>query len=178
MSHIIKTYKALRGIPFLSFLLAALCLNGQGADKPVNLLFMLVDDQRNDTLGCTGHPVIQTPNIDRLAAQGIRFENAFVNSSICMASRATIFTGLTETSHGFTSTGAPPNNLVQGMDVDTSFPILLRDAGYRTGFYGKQHVRFVEKNEVALQRMFHDHKVIRGPRHKNSPGEEPVIPMN
>ena len=140
MSHIIKTYKALRGIPFLSFLLAALCLNGQGADKPVNLLFILVDDQRNDTLGCTGHPVIQTPNIDRLAAQGIRFENAFVNSSICMASRATIFTGLTETSHGFTSTGAPPNNLVQDCTDEL------------TANYTRQEIEEVRKRQLEANR--------------------------
>ena len=71
-------------------------------DEKPNIVFILVDDQRNDTLGCAGHPVIKTPNIDRLAKRGVRFENMFVNTSICMASRATIFTGLTETSHGYT----------------------------------------------------------------------------
>lgn len=139
-------------------------LSLQGADKPVNIVFILVDDQRNDTLGCAGHPVLKTPNIDRLAKQGVRFENAFVNTSICMASRATIFTGLTETSHGYTGGGAPANP-VQKMDVDTCFPVLLREAGYRNGFYGKQHVQFAEKNNVALHRMFHDHEVINGGPH-------------
>ncbi len=129
--------------------------------KQPNILFILVDDQRNDTLGCAGHPVIKTPNIDKLAEQGIRFENAYVNMPICMASRATIFSGMTFTGHGHTG-GRAPAILLQKADVDTSFPVKLREAGYRTGFYGKQHVRFAEKNEVALKRMFHDHKVYNG----------------
>lgn len=132
--------------------------------KRPNILFILVDDQRDDTLGCAGHPVIKTPHIDRLAERGVRFENAFVNTSICMASRATIFTGLTETSHGYTG-GRAPAIPVQKMDVDTSFPVLLRGAGYRNGFYGKQHVRFAERNEVALKRMFHDHRIYNGGPH-------------
>ncbi|MCK4647280.1 MAG: sulfatase-like hydrolase/transferase, partial [Candidatus Aminicenantes bacterium] len=57
-----------------------------------NILFLLVDDQRNDTLGCAGHPIIKTPVIDSLAAKGMRFSNAFVTTSICAASRASILT--------------------------------------------------------------------------------------
>ena len=51
------------------------------------------------------------------------------------------------------------------MDVDRSFPVLLREAGYRTGFYGKQHVKFAEGTKVALERMFHDHRVYGGGPH-------------
>jgi choline-sulfatase len=161
----------------LSFTITAWLMSTVGAhaapeptrDEKPNIVFILVDDQRNDTLGCAGHPVIKTPNIDRLAKRGVRFENMFVNTSICMASRATIFTGLTETSHGYTG-GPLPATPLQKMDVDTSFPVLLRDAGYRNGFYGKQHVKFAEKNEVALKRMFHDHKVYSGgPHHVKLP---------
>ncbi|MGI9474437.1 MAG: sulfatase-like hydrolase/transferase, partial [Rubripirellula sp.] len=108
----------------LSVLLGTIVLSTALAEEPVNVVFILVDDQRNDTLGCAGHPVIETPNIDRLARQGVRFENAFVNTAICMASRATIFTGLSETSHGYTG-GGPPAIPVQKMDIDTSFPVLL-----------------------------------------------------
>lgn len=131
---------------------------------PPNVLFILVDDQRNDTLGCAGHPVIKTPHIDRLAREGVRFENAYVNTPICMASRATIFTGLTKTGHGYTG-GGPPAIPVQPGDVDRSFPVLLRQAGYRTGFYGKQHVKFAETTRAALQRMFDDHQVYGGGPH-------------
>ena len=103
--------------------------------KP-NIVFILVDDQRHDSLGCAGHPILKTPNIDKLAQQGVRFEKMFVTTSICMASRASIFTGLTETGHGYTG-GELPATPVITQDVDTSFPVLLKQAGYRTGFFGK-----------------------------------------
>jgi arylsulfatase A-like enzyme len=101
--------------------------------KSPNLLFVLSDDHRNDLLGCAGHPVVQTPTIDRLAANGIRFQNAFVTTSICAASRATILTGLTERSHGYTF-GTPR---LHRDWVENSYPAILRRHGYRTGFVGK-----------------------------------------
>ena len=61
-----------------------------------NIIFFLTDDQRNDFLGCYGHRILKTPNIDRLAKQGVLFRNAFVTTSICAASRASIFTGMYE----------------------------------------------------------------------------------
>ena len=138
------------------------------SEKP-NILFVLVDDQRNDSLGCAGHPILQTPNIDRLAEQGVRFENAFATTAICMASRATIFTGLTETGHGFTGGPAPATPVIKD-DVDTSFPVLMRGAGYRTGFFGKQHVRFQGGNDAALDQMFNESEVIhRNPYFKKQP---------
>ena len=56
--------------------------NGLLADRP-SILFIFADDQRNHTLGCAGHPVVRTPNIDLLASGGVRFENAFVTTSTC-----------------------------------------------------------------------------------------------
>ncbi len=107
-------------------------VGGKEQGRP-NVLFFLVDDQRNDTLGCAGHPILQTPVVDSLAAEGVRFENAFVTTSICAASRATVFTGLYERTHGFTF-GTPP---IGAEYVGASYPALLRKAGYRTGFIGK-----------------------------------------
>jgi len=60
-----------------------------------------------DRLGCAGHPVLKTPNIDRLAAEGVRFQNMFVTTSIYAASRASILTDLYDCTHGYTF-GAPP----------------------------------------------------------------------
>ena len=102
-----------------------------------NILFLLIDDQRNDTLGCAGHPVVKTPMVDSLAAGGMRFRNAFVTTSICAASRASIFTGLHERTHGYTF-GAPP---IRESQMSESYPALLRKSGYRTGFIGKYGVR-------------------------------------
>jgi arylsulfatase A-like enzyme len=142
----------------LLFVLAALPLVVRAAPKiPAearnrpNILFVLVDDQRFDSLGCAGHPHLKTPVIDKLAAQGVRFEKTFVSTAICMASRACLFTGMTERSHGYT--GGPSTRIIPG-DVDTSFPTLLRQAGYRTGFFGKQHAGFQEGEKKAMSRMF------------------------
>ncbi|GIW82572.1 MAG: acetylglucosamine-6-sulfatase [Gemmatales bacterium] len=101
--------------------------------SPPNIIFFLSDDQRADFLSCAGHPVVKTPTIDSLAKRGIRFENAFVTTSICAASRASILTGTWERTHRYTFRRPPiPANLIK-----ESYPAYLRRAGYRTGFVGK-----------------------------------------
>ena len=107
-------------------------------DKRPNIIFFLTDDQRNDTLGCTGHPIVKTPTIDRLAAEGVLFENSFCQVPICAANRATLFTGLSLRTHGH-NFGEPP---VAKTYAATSYPALLKAAGYRTGFAGKYGMRF------------------------------------
>ncbi len=102
-----------------------------------NIIFLLADDQRDDMLGCAGHPIIKTPVIDRLAGHGVRFRNAFVTTPICAASRASILTGLTERAHAYTF-GKPPVLKVYGQ---SSYPLRLKEAGYRTGFFGKYGVK-------------------------------------
>jgi arylsulfatase A-like enzyme len=97
----------------------------------------MTDDQRNDTLGCVGHPIVKTPNIDNLAAEGVRFENMFVTSSICWVSRATILTGRHARSWGSSTI---PDVISEGK-ADDIYPDCLRDAGYRTGFFGKWHAK-------------------------------------
>lgn len=148
------------GAAILYLLLLAVSGLDAETDRP-NIVFILSDDQRNDTLGCAGHPVIRTPVIDSLAENGVRFENAYVNSPVCMASRATSLTGMTETGHGYTG-GGPPATPVQAADLEISFPVLLREAGYRTGYYGKQHVKFTEGIEPAFARMFDDYRIYNG----------------
>ena len=121
------------------------------AEHP-NIIFFLIDDQRNDTLGCAGHRIIQTPVIDELAAEGIRFENAFVTTSICAASRASILTGLYERTHGFTFNKPP----VSAEHLGTSYPVVLREAGYRTGFFGKYGIL----GELPPEELFDEFKAI------------------
>lgn len=118
-----------------------------------NILFLLIDDQRNDTLGCAGHPIIQTPVIDSLAEQGVRFENAFVTTSICAASRASIFTGLHERTHGYTFIKPP----LSKTHMSASYPALLREAGYRTGFVGKYGVKTQGNPEAGMFDFFSPH---------------------
>jgi arylsulfatase A-like enzyme len=106
---------------------------GREAGERPNILFILTDDQRFDTMGCAGNPIIRTPNVDALAREGVRFERAFVTTPICAASRASILTGTFERTHTYTFTTPPPGRAL----VDISYPLLLRKAGYRTGFVGK-----------------------------------------
>jgi arylsulfatase A-like enzyme len=98
-----------------------------------NLLFLLTDNQRADLLGCAGNSILQTPTLDQMARRGVRFTNAFATTPICAASRASFLTGLYERRHGFTFKTRP----LQPVFSDTSYPALLKAAGYRTGFIGK-----------------------------------------
>ena len=107
----------------------------QQAERP-SIVVLLTDDQRWDTLGCAGNRIVKTPEMDRLAAEGTFFANAFVTSSICAASRASIFTGMYERRHGCNfNTGCLKRSFLQ-----KSYPVLLRQAGYYTGFIGKYGV--------------------------------------
>jgi uncharacterized sulfatase len=117
-----------------------------GEPRRPNLLVVVTDDQRFDQLGCAGHPVLQTPTIDALAVDGVRFENAFVTTSICAASRASLMTGRREGRHAYTF-GTPP--MGPELAGETYFA-RLRGAGYRTGFVGKWGVRFEEGATAAL----------------------------
>ena len=117
----------------IGFVLLASAL--AAAPRP-NILFVFADDQRYDTLGCAGHPIVQTPTIDRLAANGVRFRNAFVTTSVCWVSRAVILTGQWARSHA--QRDAIPT--VTRESLTTLFPVQLRAAGYRTGHFGKWHM--------------------------------------
>jgi len=120
-------------------ILTHLCLFAclaQAAKQP-NIVFFFADDQTSSSLACYGHPLVKTPNIDRLAAEGTRFANAFVSQSICWVSRTTILTGLTGRSYGTPGRhDAARPEVVKELYVD-----LLRKAGYRTGFAGKWHAK-------------------------------------
>ena len=96
-------------------------------------MFLLADDQRYDTLGCMGNRIIQTPQIDGLAREGVLFQNAFVTTAICAVSRASIFSGQYERTHGISTFG---KTLSPGQFADP-YPVQLREHGYRTGFIGK-----------------------------------------
>jgi arylsulfatase A-like enzyme len=109
------------------------CAPRTGMPARPNFLFVVTDDQRFDTLGCAGNRIIRTPNVDGLAAEGIRFDRAFVTTPICAASRASILTGAYERTHTYTFTKPPLGRAF----IDISFPMRLRRAGYRTGFVGK-----------------------------------------
>lgn len=98
-----------------------------------NVIFLLTDDQRWDTLGCAGNSIIQTPNIDQMAQTGARFTNAFVTTSMDASSRASILTGQWTRQHGIIDLETPLSEDA----LDLTYPVLLRKAGFKTGFVGK-----------------------------------------
>lgn len=116
----------------------------QGKSQRPNIIFILTDDHRADAMGFAGNKIIQTPEMDKLAKEGIYFKNAFVTTPICAASRASILTGLYERTHLYTF---QQGNLKQGY-ADMSYPALLKKAGYYTGFYGKFGVEYPHFNKL------------------------------
>ncbi len=101
-----------------------------------SIVFILSDDHRYDFIGALGHPWLQghTPNMDRLLKGGVRFRNAFVTSSLCSPSRASLLTGLYMHAHGIR------DNFTSLDPKLPTFPQLLREGGYRTAYIGKWHM--------------------------------------
>lgn len=133
------------------------------ADKP-NIVFFFVDDQPDTAIGCYGNDVVKTPTIDRLAAEGVRFSNAFVSQPICWVSRTSILTGLTARSYG--TPGAHDDARAEA--VETLYSDVLMEHGYRTGFYGKWHARMPRGYKPAAH--FDEFEVIsRDPFFKKLP---------
>jgi arylsulfatase A-like enzyme len=102
-------------------------------EKP-NVVFVLCDDLRWDCLGVAGHPYLKTPNIDRLAQEGVHFRNSFCTTSLCSPSRASLLSGLYAHSHKVT------NNFTEYPVDLPSFPRRLQEAGYETAYIGKWHM--------------------------------------
>ncbi len=125
------------------------------------ILFVTTDQQRYDALGCNGGTIARTPVIDRLAAQGIRYERAVPQSVVCMPSRSTMITGQYPSTHGVWMNGVP-------LPLDApSVASTLHDVGYRTALIGKPHFepfldpfaaypenRFARQGLVGLHRGF------------------------
>lgn len=110
-------------------------------NKLPNILFLFTDQHRSDSLGCYGNPICQTPHIDRLAAEGVRFSQAYTPTSICTPARASILTGLMPHRHRLLA------NFERNVGYLTELPddlipysAYLRQAGYNAGSLGKWHV--------------------------------------
>lgn len=123
-------------VPLLAFL-ALLAMPAEGAASP-NILFIFTDDHAPHAIGAYNgwlKPVDPTPSIDKLAAQGMLFENSFCTNSICGPSRAVIQTGKHSHKNGFMNNGNTFDWSQQ------TFPKLLQKAGYETAIYGKSHLK-------------------------------------
>ena len=105
------------------------------AERKPNILFVMADQLRFDYLRCAGHPTIRTPTIDALAARGVRFDRAFVQSPVCGGSRMSFYTGRYNVTHG-----ASYNNFPLRIDEKT-LGDYLRPQGYRVALVGKTHFK-------------------------------------
>ena len=110
-------------------------VSGEDSDTPRNMIVILSDDHRYDFMGFRDTPsFLETPNLDKLAANGAHIENAFVSTSLCSPSRASILTGQYAHRHGVV------DNQRRVPEGTLFFPELLQDAGYQTAFIGKWHM--------------------------------------
>jgi arylsulfatase A-like enzyme len=159
-------------------------VSAAAAARPTNLVFILTDNQGAWTLGCYGNPDIRTPNIDRLAAEGVRFTHALSSNPVCSPTRATFLTGLIPSQHGLHSfldpkfmMGPEAYNTLQEF---TSLGEVLRDAGYTCGLSGKWHLganmtpsegftTWTTKPDGSTQE-FYDQKVIENGQLRLEPG--------
>jgi len=115
------------------FLGTAAMLAAQAQPRRPNILFVMVDEMRWDAMGCEKHPVVDTPNLDRLANQGVRFASSYTVSPVCSPARASVFTGRYAHVHGVTTNGTPAHR------GEIFLPSVLRHHGYHTAIAGKLH---------------------------------------
>jgi arylsulfatase A-like enzyme len=110
--------------------------------KKPNLLFIITDQQRFDALSIAGNQVLKTPNLDRLANQGVWFKNAYTQCAVCGPSRASILTGCTVENHGILTNGLADSGTKQSVTImpqKTFDQILFENGGYHCEYYGKWH---------------------------------------
>ncbi len=104
--------------------------------EKMNVLFIMTDQQRADHMSCSGNSILKTPNLDKLASEGVRFTNAFCTNPYCMPNRATLLTGLYPNVHRVRS-----NGMRLSYDIPTITKTLIKN-GWRTAAFGKLHHQF------------------------------------
>lgn len=137
-------------LPLILF--GLLCIMGgpiSGQEQRPNLILLLTDDHRRDALGIY-NSIVETPHLDNLAHRGVLFDQAFVTTSICMTSRASILTGQYARRHKIWDFQTP----LSTEQLSQTYPALLKSAGYRIGFIGKWGVGEPPVNFFDFDRSF------------------------
>ncbi|NOR73816.1 MAG: sulfatase-like hydrolase/transferase [Draconibacterium sp.] len=129
-----KTFNFLLTFILASYLFAGCSIKEKPMERP-NILFIMTDDHSYQTISAYSDQLIETPNLDRIADEGVIFHNSFVGNSICSPSRATMLTGK------HTHKNGQINNSVTFDGSQVTFPKLLKSAGYQTAIVGKWHLK-------------------------------------
>jgi arylsulfatase len=123
----------------------------QNPPRPMNVVVLVIDDVRWDSIGAAGNRIVRTPRLDALASEGVRFTQARVTTSICMTSRASLLTGQYMSRHGIDRFGKP----LTSEAFARTYPGLLRGAGYWTGYVGKYDVGAPRPADFDFLRAYH-----------------------
>lgn len=141
----------------------------KAAKKRPNILFIMTDDHASHAMSCYGSKINKTPNLDRIAKEGVRFDNAFCTNSICAPCRAVILTGKHSHMNGLIDNGKRFDGSQQ------TFPKLLQKAGYQTAMVGKWHLKtdptgFDYWNVLPGQGNYYNPQMIEMGERKKYPG--------
>ncbi|WP_236624750.1 sulfatase [Rhodopirellula sp. SWK7] len=138
----------LRRMPLLcsiALLLFAYCV-AQASDRPPNVIIFLADDLGYGDLACYGNPIVQTPNLDQFAREGVRLTDCHAGGTVCSPSRAALLTGRNPYRSGFFYIHGKDTYL---KDEEITLAEVLKDQGYETGFWGKWHLSTLEKTHYV-----------------------------
>ena len=139
----------------LLVVICALALTGDTAgvhgQQRLNIVLLIIDDVRWDSIGAAGNRVVHTPRLDQLAKEGVRFGQARVTTAICMVSRASLLTGQYMSRHGITAFGRP----LTPEAFASTYPAVLRRAGYWIGHVGKYDVGQPRQEDYDFLRAYH-----------------------
>ena len=117
---------------------------------PMNVVVLVIDDTRWDSIGAAGNRIVRTPHLDRLASEGVHFRQARVTTSICMTSRASLLTGQYMSRHGIDRFGKP----IMPEAFAKTYPGMLRAGGYWTGYVGKYDVGAPRPDDFDFVRAY------------------------
>ena len=130
-------------IGFSVLLLLVLAGATRGEESRPNFIFFLSDDHRADFLSCAGHQIVKTPNFDKAAASGLRFDRFYAAAPVCSPTRASVMTGRHPNRMGVFKWGYPMR------PQETTIAEALKTAGYTTGHFGKWHLGSVRRQSPA-----------------------------
>ncbi|MFT5468134.1 MAG: N-sulfoglucosamine sulfohydrolase [Verrucomicrobiales bacterium] len=145
---------------FSAFFAIVFVASAAAAAENRNVLLLISDNQSWFDVGCYGNKIVQTPELDRFAAEGVRFEQAFATTASCGPSRAVIYSGLLTHANGQYAHPHREHNQEIRPEVVTVFET-LKNSGYRTGLIGKDHIRPLEKYPIDFKPRISSRDVVK-----------------